>query len=182
MRAFIAIDLPQDIKEALKAKEAVLKKCDLAVKWVEAKNIHLTLKFLGDIKEDAVTPIKETIKKVASEFSPVRVSLLNFGFFPNEKRPRVFFVATDKEDVLKPIASKLEERLEEFGFKKEGRFKSHITLGRFKDYRNMDCLKKQIKNTSLGEEFLIEGISFFKSTLTNSGPVYEKIAKIPLTK
>jgi 2'-5' RNA ligase len=175
MRLFIAIDFPKNIKEKLAAKVTILKKCDLAAKWVNIDNLHLTLKFLGDVKEDNLDKIKNIITKAAKQFKPLEVNLVNFGFFPNEKRPRVFFMATDHEEILKSISRILEEDLEKLGFRKEDRFKSHITLARLKGPKNIDCLKRAIKNISLDERFLINEIALFKSTLTRTGPVYEKI-------
>lgn len=182
MRLFIAINLPQKTKDALAAYEIILKKCDLDLKWVKPQNLHLTMKFLGGAAQTNIEAIKDTIKNIASGFTPFTATLLDFGFFPNEKKPKVFFIATDKEETLKSIAEALEENLEKIGFTKENKFKPHITLGRFKSYRNIDCLKSAMENISLGEQFAIENIALIKSTLTDSCPVYEEIAKIPLAK
>lgn len=181
MRAFIAIDLPERIKRKIAKLENDLKKCDLAFRWVKPENLHLTLKFLGDINQEQVSKIKEAIAKVSDKFSAFKASFNGFGFFPNERRPRVFFISIDKKKLLKSIATELEEELETLGFKKEGKFKSHITLARIKDLKNIECLKSKIKNTQLDEKFPTDTIILYKSTLTKEGPIYGKIFKSNLT-
>jgi len=181
MRAFIAIDLPERIQSKVAELENDLKKCDLAFRWVKPENLHLTLKFLGDISQEQVSKIKEAIAKVSGKFAAFETSFNGFGFFPNERKPRVFFISIDKQKLLKSIAGELEEELETLGFEKENRFKSHITLARIKDLKNIESFKAKIKNTCLNEEFPIESITLHKSILTKEGPIYGKIFKSNLT-
>ncbi|MBU1133375.1 MAG: RNA 2',3'-cyclic phosphodiesterase [Candidatus Omnitrophica bacterium] len=175
MRVFIAIKLPANIKDELRQIEADLGKCNLAVKWVDPQNMHLTLKFLGKVAEEKIEEIKKIIEDVAAQFNPFVVNFKEFGFFPNERRPRIFFISTDKEDKLKNISVVLEKRLEKIGFKPEFRFKSHITLARFKETKNIDCLKREVENITIEETFPVKEITLVKSTLTKSGPIYEEI-------
>jgi len=181
MRIFIAIELPYDIKEKVEQVEILLKKCDVHAKWVNPKNLHFTLKFLGEATQEQIKEIEKIIEDVANRFRPFTVNLKEFGFFPNEKRPRVFFVSTDNEEILRKISQRLEEKLEKIGFKKEDRFKSHITVARLRSNKNLHLLKKEIKNISLTEAIPIKEITLFKSTLTESGPIYETICKMNLT-
>ncbi len=181
MRAFIAIDLPEKIKSRIAELEDDFKKCDLAFRWVRPENLHLTLKFLGDINQEQVSKIKEAITKISGKFTSFQASLNDFGFFPNERNPRIFFISIDKEELLKSIARELEEGLEPLGFDKENRFKSHITLARIKDLKNIDDLKPKIENIRLDEKFLIHAIILYESTLTGEGPIYGKIFKSNLT-
>ena len=176
MRTFIAIDLPEKIKNKIAELENDFKKCNLTFKWVKPENLHLTLKFLGDIDQEGVSKINEAITTVSGKFAAFKASFNSFGFFPNEKNPRVFFISIDKEELFKSIASELEKELETLGFKKENRFKSHITLARIKDLKNIESLKEKIKNTQLNEEFPADTIILYKSTLTKEGPLYEEIS------
>jgi 2'-5' RNA ligase len=178
MRTFIAIDLTDPVREKILHVQDCLQKCDLDVKWVRPQNAHITLKFLGWIKDpDKIEKIKKAIEEVTIKFRCLDVNLKEFGFFPNEKRPRVFFISTDKEDALKAISCELEEKLEKLGFEKEGRFRSHITIARFKSLKNIDCLSRELKNIDLRGSLQIKDITLFKSTLKNTGPVYEIIFK-----
>lgn len=181
MRTFIAIDLPEAIKDKIAELENDFKKLDLGFRWVKPENLHLTLKFLGDVKPEQIDAIKKAITKVSDEFSVFKTRLDGFGFFPDKKKPRVFFIGTDREELFRSIAAELETALAEIGFAKEDRFKSHITLARIKDSRNIGFLNKKIAtNVSVGI-FPVEAISLYKSTITGQGPVYEKIFKRNLT-
>ncbi|MFH1504570.1 MAG: RNA 2',3'-cyclic phosphodiesterase [Candidatus Omnitrophota bacterium] len=175
MRVFIAITLPIGIKKKIEKAEASFKECGLDAIWVKAENIHLTFKFLGNVDEKNIPSMKKEIEETASQFNSLTLNLENFGFFPSEKRPRVFFVSTDKEEILKKISQELENRLGKIGFEKEDRFKSHITLARLKSPKNIDCLIKKIKNTKIEANFPVQEITLYKSTLTSSGPIYNKI-------
>jgi len=181
MRAFIAIDLPEKIKKKIAELENDFKKCNLTFKWVKPENLHLTLKFLGNINQEQINKINEAITTVSGKFAAFEASLSSFGFFPNARKPRVFFISIDKEELFKSIASELEKELETLGFEKEDRFKSHITLARIKNLKNIESLKEKIKNTRLDEEFPADTITLYKSTLTKEGPIYGKIFKSNLT-
>lgn len=177
MRTFISIDLPFSIKKKISQIQENLKKCDLAFKWVKSDNIHLTLKFLGEVEAEKLEQIKKILTKTSRSFKTFQVNLESFGFFPNAKKPRVFFISTNHQELLKSIADKLEEELTILGFEKEGRFKSHITLARIKDKQNLKCLKKELENIKLEEKFAVEEIILYKSTLTPEGAFHEVIFK-----
>lgn len=181
MRTFIAVELPLDIKEKIAKTTQPLQNLKLDANWVKNQNLHLTLKFLGEIKEAELDKITEIIDKTAKSFKAFRTGLGTFGFFPNEKRPRVFFIEAETKNVLESIAEALESLLEKIGFKKEGRFKSHITLARMKSSANIESLKSEIDKITFKEEFLVKEIALFKSALTSGGPIYEKIFKSNLT-
>jgi 2'-5' RNA ligase len=178
MRTFIAIELGQEIKTCLHAIQNRLTHIDLDAKWVEPDNLHMTLKFLGEIDDATLLEVKECIETCSQRFQTLQVSLTHFGFFPDDRRPRVFFVATDQETALQQIASCLEERLQNAGFTKEGRFKSHITLARLKSAKNIELLKKALEKLSAQGGFEVNGVTLFKSVLGRAGPVYEVILKV----
>jgi 2'-5' RNA ligase len=181
MRTFIAFPLPVEIKETLASVQGNLRSCNLDAKWVTPERLHLTLKFLGEVPEAKLEPIREKLNSVAKEFKALSVTLEKFGFFPHERNPRIFFVATDKEEALQKIASHLEEELAQLGFAPEHRFKSHITLARFRSRKNIDCIREKIKELKIEGRFSCQDIVLFKSTLTPSGPIYEEIFKARLT-
>lgn len=175
MRAFIAIDLPEKVKTSISSLQNNLKELNLSAKWVRPDNIHLTLKFLGNISDDKLTPVKEIIANIAKEFKTFEVNLTELGFFPNSRKPRVLFIATSKSEKLKAIADSLEEGLAKIGFVKEGRFKSHLTLARIKSLENISHLNKKITSLRIQASFKIDQITLYQSKLTSSGPVYEKL-------
>lgn len=181
MRLFIAIDLPQSLKEELSRLTTKLKKCDADAKWVETQNLHLSFKFLGETSEDKIKSMEEILNAATKKYKALELNLENFDFFPDEKRPRVFFVTTDKGKELKEICSDIEDSLQNIGFKKDERFKSHITLARFRSAKNIEVLKSDLESITVKGKFIVNEITLFKSTLKPQGPVYEKIFSATLS-
>jgi len=181
MRTFIAVELPLSTKDYLAEIQKKLEKSDLSAKWVHGKNLHITLKFLGETSEAQITEVKNLLKEVEDTFKAIEVQLAGFGFFPNERRPRVFFVRTTEEEKLKKIATLIEEKLEKFGFVKEGRFRSHITLARIKAPKNITAFIEESKKNPLQGNFSVKYITLYKSTLTKTGPIYEKLYQAVLS-
>ena len=187
MRAFIAIDLPKEIKDCLGRIEERLEAGGADVKWVAAANIHLTLKFLGEINEQAKQSVIQTIEDTAKDRNLFSIRLSSAGAFPDIKFPRVIWIGIDNgsAEVIK-IAAGLEEKIEKIGIPKETRgFTCHITLGRVKSGLNRLKLAEKIEeiNRELNEkplELLVGKITLFKSTLSPNGPVYEPLHEASL--
>jgi 2'-5' RNA ligase len=180
MRTFIAIKLPKEIKGLLASLQQELKNTGADVKWVEPKNIHLTLKFLGEIDEKTSTKISSILEEVAKDTMSFNIRIACAGAFPKINSPRVLWAGVDKGDLeTKIIAKALEEKIEKIGIPKENRaFSSHITIGRIKSSLNRDELIQGLKKLqkyfgAKGAEFCVYKITLFKSTLTPNGPIYE---------
>ncbi len=182
MRVFIGIPIPNEIIKYINELQREFKKCECIAKWVNPSNIHITLKFLGETEEKNIPLIKDIIKGVCINSFVIEIILKRFGFFPNGKNPRVFFIATDKEETLKKMAYALEEKLEPLGFEREYRFKSHITLARIKSKKNIDCLIKKTYHINLNKHLILDSVILYKSILTPKGPIYEEIFKQKLRK
>ncbi len=187
MRTFIAIELPQEIKDSLAQLQDKLKASGADIKWVEPQNIHLTLKFLGEINEDKLNKVISIMESVAESTKPFDICICSVGAFPRISSPRVIWVGLDKGDTeSKAIAKSLEEKIQKLGIPKEKRpFSSHITLGRTKSSLNMvklvRDLKPRINDFGIENlEFLVTKITLFKSTLTPKGPVYEALKQTSL--
>jgi len=179
MRAFIAIELPKDIKETLAGLQNQFKIPGFNAKWVEPKNIHLTLKFLGDINEETLKKTTEIIEDIAGNQTSFKIQLFSLGVFPGIDFPRIIWVGISKGDQeVKTIAKELEDKIKNIGIPKEDRaFSSHITIARVKSLINKNKLALVLSNLNekvfLGEEFEISKITLFKSTLGPLGPTYE---------
>jgi RNA 2',3'-cyclic 3'-phosphodiesterase len=181
MRAFIAIELPKEIKEHLSKIQGKLKASGADVKWVEPANIHLTLKFLGEIDEEVKAKVITALSGIASDRNSFIASISSIGAFPKAQSPRVIWAGLNLGDEqVKEIAKQIDSDLEKIGLAKEDReFSSHITLGRTKSSKNRIELVKLLEGlseTQLGPfEFHVSKITFFKSTLTPKGPIYEAL-------
>lgn len=194
MRAFIAIELSDEIRTCLAQIQSHLKYSGADVKWVEKDNVHLTLKFLGEIPEEKLQQVIAALEIVAEEFSPFEIGIKDIGAFPKIDYPRVIWVGLDKGAVeSKNIAEKIDEELSKIGFEKESRpFAAHLTIGRVRSSKNKEALKEKIlsANTSLPLQThnpqltptqTITSIILFQSKLTPNGPIYTKLHEFPLT-
>jgi len=181
MRTFIAIELPEEIKSSLGRLQEELKASNADVKWVEPNNIHLTLKFLGEIDDKKLDKVTKIIDGAAKENDKFKVYISSLGAFPKIDYPRVIWVSIDTGDKeTKQIAKDLEEGMAKIGIPREDRpFSSHITIGRTRSSLNRENLVRDLKNKAeLGGkklEFYATKITLFKSTLTPKGPIYEAL-------
>lgn len=182
MRTFIAIELPQQIKDRLSELQALFKNSGADVKWVNPKDIHLTLKFLGEVDEEKSLKIAGVIENIAKASRQFEISLSSAGAFPKIEFARVIWIGIAKGDLeTKTLAKELDERLEKLGIAKEERpFSSHITIGRVRSSLNKDKLIKALKEAEgyfSGKDigFEVTKITLFKSTLTSGGAVYEAL-------
>jgi len=122
------------------------------------------------------------MNSVFLDLEPLNLELSGFGFFPNPKKPRVFFISTTYGDILKSLTDNLEDKLDLLGFKKEGKFKSHLTIARIKIPKNIPLLLESIKAIDLKGKFKMNKVDLMKSTLTDKGPIYEIVFSTNLTK
>jgi 2'-5' RNA ligase len=188
MRTFIAIELSAEIKAALNKLQEQLKTANADVKWVKPQNIHLTLKFLGEIDEKKLKMIIQILEDASGKMSSFYIRLSSLGAFPKINFPRVIWVGIDKGDKeTQELAAALEEKIAKIGIPKESRpFSSHITIGRIRSALNRENLVKilgelaaQFSNQAAAE-FRVTKITLFKSTLMPQGPIYEVIKEAPL--
>ncbi|MCS7180662.1 MAG: RNA 2',3'-cyclic phosphodiesterase [bacterium] len=181
MRVFIGIDLPVDIKENLKEIIDKLKKIKEA-KPVKIENLHITLKFLGEVEEKNIDKIKGKLEICAKEFESFDVEIKGIGVFPSEKKIRVMWVGTEDWGYLKKLNSKIEEAMSDFGFEKEKEFVSHVTIARFKSVPNLNFIKEIFEkyNEFLFGKFKVDFFHLYESKLMLEGPIYNIIAKFKL--
>jgi len=186
VRSFIAVNLNLEIKEYLTSLQVSLYVPETKIKWVKKDNLHLTMKFLGDISVEQMELIKSALKEITSRYSPFIIKLSsNLGTFPTYKMPRVVWVGIKKgANELEKLYNSLEANLFKKGFPKEDKgFSDHITIGRVKFIRDKDNfiqILKGIEVTNFTQE--VDSIDLMESKLTPSGPIYNITAKFPLLK
>lgn len=187
MRAFIAIELPQSIKDRIGRLQTRLKNTGADVKWVAPSNIHLTLKFLGEIDEKTKEAVAALMGEIGLHTPGFAIKLETVGAFPTIRSPRIIWIGLSQgHDQTKSIADQLENGLEEYGISKETRlFSSHITIGRVRSRKKIEDLGRGIAEleasvTESFGEFQAGKITLFKSTLLPQGPVYEVIQETNL--
>lgn len=131
MRLFVAIEIPSEIRKTLVALLKELRGIAPQPKWVRAENLHVTLKFLGETDASKLGAIERALAAVRSP-QPVSLEFRDLGFFPNERKPRVFWLGMEASANLKSLADEMDHTLHQVGFPLEDRpFIPHLTLARF---------------------------------------------------
>ncbi len=184
MRAFVAVEMSEPIREALSALIAEMRQLDAPVKWVEAQNIHLTLKFLGAVPDSSVARAIEILRACTSGIGPFSLEIAGAGGFPDLKRPRVIFIsAVDQPPVAAELARRLNEQMAAVGAEREDRpYQNHITLGRVRETRHLARLTQRLESLqakSFGSMQVAE-VTLMESKLTPAGPIYSPVERVRL--
>jgi 2'-5' RNA ligase len=181
MRAFIAVELPESLREALRREQARFREVCPDATWTRPEGVHLTLKFLGEISSQQETQVKDALSRM-ERFEKFTVRAQGFGFFPGAKRPRVFWAGLDAPPALAKLAAQVESALAPLGFPPETRtFKPHLTLARFKIPKpvpNLEALLAERDGAHLGT-FEVSEFFLWESRLLPSGAEYHKAARFP---
>lgn len=144
MRLFVALEIPSAVRENLAALVASMRAITKEPRWVRAENLHVTLKFLGEVAEAKVDAIRIALGEIRSD-QAVALEFRGLGFFPNEKHPRVFWAGMEASSNTKTLAGDIEGAMEKLGIPREKReFSPHLTLARFERPRLPEALRKLI--------------------------------------
>ncbi|MDD4307237.1 MAG: RNA 2',3'-cyclic phosphodiesterase [Thermoplasmata archaeon] len=182
-RAFIAAEVP--FSPELESFSKAVKASGASAKMVDLRNIHITLKFLGDTDEALVPDIEKVMRAAVSEISPFRMQLKGTGAFPNLNRISVVWAGLEGAEPLATVAKRIDEGLKPLGFEPEKRaFSPHVTVARIRDGRNVRELAEVIReweHSNFGE-VPVDRIILKKSVLRPEGPVYSDVAfaELPL--
>lgn len=181
MRCFVALPIPDKYRQECQALVASLEKHSLPVKWVASHNFHVTLKFIGETREEMLPKIIAKVALSVQGVPPISLSLETVGVFPLQGTPRVIWVGIrQKEDRLGALAKQLNHQLAALGFPADARgFSPHLTLGRVRSGSTIErvLLKREFSTkTFQGSEVVL-----YESRLTPLGPVYTPLKIFPLT-
>lgn len=186
IRSFIAIPLADDVsRNAVRLLQRIRAAGD-GIKWVPSDNLHLTLKFLGDVENTEVPSVCKVTRKLCQQYDPFPLRFVGTGGFPNADRPRILYAGVeDSSGALTEIVTQLEKDLAELGFKQESRdYTPHLTLGRTRgSSRRVSCevLERLLSEseTELGT-MMVDCVQMFASFLDKQGPTYQVMDTIEL--
>ncbi len=167
MRAFIAVEIPEEHRERIKE---IQKQFSGLGNMNIVKEYHCTLKFLGEITDKEAEQVKEKLRKI--EMKKFEASLEGLGAFPDESYIRVIWVGIKGR--LSELQSKIDSQLQEM-FPKDTRFKAHLTLARVKSIKDKNTVKEKLHMKIEPMKFDVEEFKLIKSTLIPEGPVYETL-------
>ncbi len=183
LRTFIAVKINPEPK-LLKVLDSLKKSLSgEPVKWVDSKNLHLTLKFLGETDSSLVNKVGEKLELSVQNLSIFSIGLSGLGFFKNKTQPRVLFTKVEGFEPLQQLNINVTNELQTLGFESETRkFKPHLTLARIKFINDLANFYKTIENyrEEKFQQTEIREIIFYRSILNPTGPVYKPLKIIPL--
>ena len=184
IRAFLAIELPDDLRPGLALVQGELKRSHADVRWVAVGNIHLTLKFFGNVPEDEIDALALAARQVAARGGPLQLQVTGAGAFPSPRAPRVVWLGLGGDVLpLTRLFYRLEKAFAALGYLPEGRaFNPHLTLGRVKSPANRDRLAKLLAKMPPVDwpPFTVKELILFQSVLSPQGSKYTPLEVIPL--
>jgi 2'-5' RNA ligase len=187
LRTFIAVDIPPVIQQAIQYNVDNLRKSiGGSVRWVLVHNIHLTLKFLGDVSLTNVELLTQMLRAEADSCPSFDLSIGGFGSFPNSKRPRVLFIGIQSPVELEALQRGIESATVKLGYESDSRsFSPHLTIGRVKDHispSDQQRIRETLEETKIDSLGIarVDSVHLYKSELKPGGSVYTKLFSAPL--
>lgn len=184
MRAFLAIEIEPYIKNRIEESQEIILESDSSkIKYVERENIHLTLKFFGEIDDEKLDEISDIIGQSIKNYEAYTLKVVNIGAFPNIYNPRVIWTGIkDKNKTTIKLIEELDKKFSKIGFKKEKSYVPHITLGRVKSISDKQKLSQTLKslNKRYHGKMEVKKIIIKSSTLTPDGPIYDSVKEFNL--
>lgn len=181
MRVFVALDIPEQVRSRISAFCAKLKGACPQARWARVENLHVTLKFVGEISGEIVERIKAELAAIRLG-APVEMSFRNVGFFPSDRRPRVFWIGIHATPNLAKLAAETAQRLEPLDIPREPRpFRPHLTLARFNSHEGIERLREELgKVESLEFGSTQTGkLHLYRSELKPGGAQYTRLETVP---
>lgn len=177
MRLFVAINPSTAERARLAEASRALREAGYPIRWVAPENVHLTLKFLGEVVEAQVAGVCAAVDESAKQLGSLQMAVRDFGAFPNLRRPQVVWAGLEANASLEELQSRVEGALADLGFPHERRkFRPHLTLGRAqKRTRVSDFhgLEELVKGLSYDDVFEVRGVDVMRSRLRPSGAIYD---------
>jgi len=178
MRLFVALDFPDEVRNAIRDLIARLKPLCRDARWVRPEAMHITLKFIGETDATRLESIRTALGPIHSPQS-VEMRFRGVGFFPNDRRPRVAWCGVEASANLAQLAADVECALEPLGIPRESRaFTPHLTLARFQTPARLDDLVQAAKELAASDFGTARETNFhlFESILKPSGAEYRRVA------
>ncbi|MBI4649935.1 RNA 2',3'-cyclic phosphodiesterase [Candidatus Desantisbacteria bacterium] len=184
IRAFIAIEINEDIKSNITSMNKNLASISSFVKWTKPENIHITLRFFAEFPKDKLDTLYNIMQKAVSEVNPFNMKISGLGVFPDWKNPRIFWTGiVEGREEMQKIKLNLEKHLnlEGLGDSEESVFVPHITIARVKDFKG---IRKYINTDSESHKDLgtqkVDNLKLINSVLTPKGPQYTCLKAVPI--
>ncbi len=188
LRAFLASEIPPPLQDKIHSATAALHQAlrDDLIRWVPPHNVHLTLKFLGDVSPSGIELIKQMLLTEAGGFPAFDVQVEGLGCYPNPRRPRVLWVGLKAPAELASLQRAIESAAARLGYESEERgFSPHLTIGRVRQNASSADLQKiraalEEHEVGLLGRARVDAVHLFKSELRPEGSIYTRLFSAPL--
>ncbi|GAB4422710.1 MAG: RNA 2',3'-cyclic phosphodiesterase [Anaerolineales bacterium] len=186
LRTFIALDIPAHTQTQITKQTATLQRLS-GVRWIPTGNLHLTLKFLGDVTPAKIDTVAQSLSDLAARVQVFEIHITGLGTFPNIRNPRIIWIGIQAPQTLQTLHRGLETATTKLGFPPEKRsFNPHLTIGRVKRHispEEVKNLQAALSNTDIGqiETISVNALHIYKSDLKPTGAVYTKLYSTPLS-
>lgn len=187
IRSFLAVEIPLSNKEKiLKLINSFNEKSGSLIKWVSKDNLHITLKFIGELNTDHISTIQNSLTERLSSVPAFDMHINGLGVFPNSRKPRIFWLGFDQNKNLDRMVSIIENCAVNLGYEANDKpFSPHLTIGRARrDISSSDLISftKNFQNHKLEviPDFKVSHVTLFKSELTREGPLYSQLFRVSL--
>ncbi|MEX0692441.1 MAG: RNA 2',3'-cyclic phosphodiesterase [Gemmatimonadales bacterium] len=172
-RFFLAIPLPAEVRRRLSARVASVGGVDEAVRWVPEEQLHLTLKFLGDVTDDRLPDVAPALMDACQGAKPFPLDVMGFGSFPPARPPRVLWAGIEPAPSLELLQDKVERAMAAVEFPVEGQpFRPHVTVGRVKRGRSAGRTAERLAGAEHHDTFVAERVELMESILHATGARY----------
>ena len=190
LRAFLASELPTSLQDEIQTATSGLRKTlgNELIRWVPIHNVHLTLKFLGDVSPSSLDLIKQMLTTEAAQVGCFEVQIEGLGSYPSSRRPRVLWVGLNAPAALASLQHAIDAASARLGFESEDReYSPHLTIGRVR--QNISSTEQHKIRTALEDTRIgnlgtahVDAVHLFKSDLQPTGSLYTKLFTAPLLK
>ena len=184
VRCFVAVLLCEELRRNIAAVQDGFKRVAPDLKWVAIENLHVTLKFLGNVEETQVETVYAAVRRAARGSAPFEITVARGGAFPDPRRPRIVWVGMDAGAAqLVRLAGHTESELAAAGFPIEDReFKPHVTIGRARNSGRGPNLSRVVEETGEGPigSQVVSSVAVMRSDLRPSGPTYTPLLEVEL--
>lgn len=188
IRTFIALDFPLSILDSIEQQTKRLRQTlgNEVIRWVLTHNMHLTLKFLGNVPVSHLEFLKQMLAQATDSITQFDLQIGGIGSFPNSNRPRVLWVGIHAPALLSNLQKAIEEGAKRLGYEKEERpFSPHLTLGSVRqglDGKDLQKISNALSSIQLGKIGIarVDSVHIYKSDLNSEGSVYTKLFSTPL--
>ncbi|MEM2192349.1 MAG: RNA 2',3'-cyclic phosphodiesterase [Candidatus Hadarchaeales archaeon] len=183
VRAFVAVKISDEVRRKLVEVQGALAKAGAEQKLVEPENLHLTLKFLGEVQQEKIRRIVEKVSEAVAGTEPFDIHVAGIGAFPSIGYARVVWAGmAEGGEKVAEVQKKIDSALTSLGFSPERDFHPHITLSRVKFVREKARFVEFLKEMAKADFGVtrVDSVSLEQSTLTSKGPIYSTLAKVEL--